>query len=81
MIIALAATAALVFLRAFQQQNVIGGHYLAATLTSYGMAAAEIAVVLSVVEHGWDAVAWIGTGGAIGVTLAMATHRRLFRRV
>ena len=46
---ALVATAALVFLRAWQQQNVIHGHYLAAALTSYAMAAAEIGVVLAVV--------------------------------
>lgn len=38
--LATAATFSLVFLRAIQQQNVIGGHYLAATFTSFAMAAA-----------------------------------------
>lgn len=79
MLIALTATACLVFLRAFQQQNVIHGHYTAAALTSYLMAAADVGVVLSVVQYGWDAIPWIGTGGAIGVTAAMYSHRRLFR--
>lgn len=80
MIYALAATMALVFLRAIQQQNVVGGHYFAAAATSYLMAGAEIGVVLSVVEYGWSAIPWIGTGGAIGVTAAMSLHRRVFRK-
>jgi hypothetical protein len=37
----IAATAVLVFGRAIQQQNVIGGHYLAAALTPYLIAAGE----------------------------------------
>ena len=80
MIWAMIATAGLVFLRAMQQQNVIHGHYWAAAATSYLMAAAEVAVVLSVVANGWAAVPWIGTGGAVGVTAAMFVHRRIFRR-
>ncbi len=80
MIYAALATAALVFLRAWQQQNVIGGHYLAAALTSYAMAGAEIGVVLSVVSCGWAALPFLGTGGALGVTGAMLLHRRVFRR-
>ena len=77
--IATIATFCLVFLRALQQQNVIGGHYIAASVTSFAMAAAEVAMVLQVVEHTWSAVPWIGAGGALGVTIAMFTHRRLFR--
>jgi len=80
MIYALVATMALVFLRAWQQQNVIGGHYWAAAITSYGIAAADVGVLLSVIQYGWSSVPWIGTGGALGVTAAMATHRRMFRR-
>ncbi len=80
MIYAAFATSALVFLRAFQQQNVHGGHFISAALTSYLIAAADIGVVLSVIEYGWSAAPWIGTGGAIGVTTAMMTHRRIFRR-
>jgi len=71
------ATFCLVFLRAFQQQNVIHQWYLMAALTSYAMAAAEIGVVLSVVHLGWSAVAWIGTGGAVGVTGAMMAHKAM----
>lgn len=75
------ATAALVFLRAIQQQNVIGGHYIAATATSFAMAAAEVGVVLSVVAGGWAAVPWLGIGSAIGVTTAMWSHRAIKKRL
>ena len=72
---ALTVTFALVFLRAFQQQNVIHRYFGLAALTSYGIAAAEVGLVLAVVDSGWPAVPWIGTGGALGVTAAMAAHK------
>ena len=75
----IAATFALVFLRAIQQQNVIHGHYLAAAITPYLIAVAEVASVLLVVNTGWSAIPFVGTGGAIGVTSAMYVHRK-FRR-
>jgi hypothetical protein len=76
----MAATFALVFLRAIQQQNVIGGHYVAAALTPYAIAVAEVASVLGVVSVGWTAIPWVGSGGALGVLSAMYLHRRYFRR-
>lgn len=75
------ATFALVFLRAIQQQNVIGGHYALAAVTPYAIAVAEVASVLWVVSTGWSAVPWVGTGGALGVLSAMAVHRRYFRGI
>lgn len=76
----MAATIMLVFLRAIQQQNVIHGHYAMAAITPYFIAIAEVATVLWVVQIGWAAIPWVGTGGAIGVTLAMIIHRRIFGR-
>ena len=76
-IIALAATALLVFGRALQQQNVIHGHYLAAALTPSLIAAGEIAVVGAIVVSGWAAWPWISAGGAVGAVGAMWIHRRL----
>ena len=70
------ATAALVFFRALQQLNVTGGHYFAAALTSFGIAAAEVTVILMAIKYSWIAIPWMGVGGAIGVTLAMSLHRR-----
>jgi hypothetical protein len=76
----MAATFCLVFLRAIQQQNVIGGHYVAAALTPYAIAVAEVASVLWVVALGWQSIPYVGTGGALGVLSAMWLHRRYFRR-
>lgn len=76
-IIILFATMLLVFMRAIQQLNVINHHYKMAAMTSYIIAIAEVTSLLSVVAVGWAAVPWVGTGGAIGVTAAMATHKKL----
>ncbi len=77
---ALIASFSIVFLRAMQQQNVIHGRYKSAALTSYLIALAEVGVVLIVVQKGWPAVPWVGTGGAIGVVLAMYVHRKFFTK-
>jgi hypothetical protein len=77
---AMAATALLVFGRAIQQQNVIGGHYLAAAVTPSLIAAGEIAVVGAIVLDAWAAWPWISAGGAIGAIGAMWLHRRMTRK-
>jgi len=74
------ATFVLVFLRAFQQKNVTGHHYLSAALTSFAMAGAEVTLMLQIVEHTYQTIPWIGLGGAMGVTAAMAIHGRVFRK-
>ena len=77
--IAAAATVILVFSRALQQQNVIGGHYLAAALTPMLIAAGEIGVVGAIVLDGWSAWPWISAGGGIGAVSAMWAYRRATR--
>ena len=74
----LIATFFTVFLLAFQQQNVIHGHYWYAAGTSVAIALAQYTMIFSV-SHGGN---WIlmGLGGAIGVTCSMYTHRRIFRK-
>jgi len=59
-----------------QQLNVVGGHYKMVVPFSYGMAAAEVAIVLNVVAAGWAAVPWIGTGAALGAVTGMWLHKR-----
>ena len=75
----LLATFMLVFLRGIQQQNVIHRQYAWAAITPYAIACAEVASVLLVVQTGWSAIPWVGTGGAIGVTLAMFVHEKWMR--
>lgn len=69
------ATFALVFLRGIQQQNVIHGHYILAALTPYLIACGEVASVLFVVDLGWPAIPYVGTGGALGIVSSMYLHR------
>ena len=77
---AFGATALLVASRAFQQLNVVRGHYLAAAITPFAIAAGEIAVVGAIVLSGWSAWPFIGAGGALGAVGAMALHRRTLGR-
>ena len=72
-----AATFLLVFLRAWQQQNVIHGWYFWAVITSYGLALADVLVVIGVVKYGLSAIPFVGTGGALGVVCAMKLHRKI----
>jgi hypothetical protein len=74
------STFMLVFLRAFQQQNVIHANFRLAALTSYMLAIAEVATVLWMVKQGWSSVLWVGTGGACGVTSSMYIYRRHFKK-
>src|SRR5690554_4213174 len=62
-----------------KQQNVIHGYYAWAAATSYGIALADVMVVIGVVQHGIAAVLWVGTGGALGVVSAMRLHKRMRR--
>lgn len=77
---AMAATALMVFGRAIQNQNVIGGHYLAAAVTPSVIAAGEIAVVGAIVLDQWASWPWISAGGAIGSIGAMWLHRKIANR-
>jgi hypothetical protein len=76
-IVVTSATALMVFGRAIQNMNVIGGHYLAAAVTPAVIAAGEIAVVGAIVVSGWSAWPWISAGGAIGSVGAMWIHRKI----
>jgi len=73
------ASYVLILLKAMQQLNVVGGHYKMVIPFSYGMAAAEVAIVINIVAVGWAAVPWIGTGAACGAVTGMWLHRRYIR--
>lgn len=74
------ATFIVVFGRAIQQMNVIGGHYIPAAITPYFIAVGEVLVILLVVDAGWPAIPLVGTGGALGAVSAMWVHRKIWRR-
>lgn len=75
-LVQLLASFGMVFFKGIQQQNVIGGKYKSAFLTSYLMALFEVAVVSTIVVSGWASIVPIGTGGALGIITAMYVFRR-----
>ena len=69
-----------IFLKAMQQQNVIHGNWVLVPFVSLGLAVVEVAIVLFVVQSGWAAIPWMGTGAGLGAVFAMWLHRKLFKR-
>lgn len=71
-----AASFIFVFLKAFQQLNVVRGHYLLVPPISLCMAATEVYVIAAVAVQGFSlsAVMGMGTGGACGAICAMYFH-------
>lgn len=74
------ATFASVFGRAMQTQNVVHGHYLAASVLPLLIAVADVAIVTGVVATGWNAVLPMWLGGAAGAVGAMVLHRKFWKR-
>lgn len=66
-----------VFLKGFQHQNVIGGKYKSAFITSYLMAAFEVLVVTLVVQVGYWSVLTIGAGASLGIVSSMVVYRKI----
>lgn len=69
-----------IFLKAFQQKNVMGNKYMAVPFTTYGMAVCEVFVIGSVATTGITlaAVNGIALGGALGCLAGMFIHNRIF---
>lgn len=71
-----------IFLRAFQQKNVMKNNYLWMAPTSYGMGFCEVYIIASVANDGLPlvlAAIAMGTGGATGSILATYLHEKLFK--
>ncbi|QXP44085.1 putative transmembrane protein [Stappia phage SI01] len=68
-----------VFLKIFQQKNVIGGHKAAMAITSYGIAAFEVATITLIINVGWWAILASGTGGALACLFAIRLHDAIFK--
>lgn len=77
------AMCAFVFLKAFQQRNVAGSHYLPVIPVSLAMAATEVYVIAVIVRVGYDPtlVLAIGGGAGIGAIAAMRLHDAIFGRL
>lgn len=65
-----------IFLRGWQQKNVIHGKYTMIAITSYLLALTDVAVVGIIVEHGFGTVLVQGTGAALGMLASVYIHNR-----
>lgn len=83
-----AANFLFIFLKAFQQRNVMGLHYAWVVPTSFAMAVAEVGVIGIVAvkatqaEHFldmWPMIVSIALGGGIGCVASMWVHYKIVR--
>lgn len=80
-LLAFAATFGFVFIKAFQQLNVVHSQYLLVFPTSMAMSACEVAVIYLVARQGWGwIVLFTGAGGGLGCIVAMLVHKHTRRR-
>lgn len=76
--LAFVASFAFIFLRAWQQLNVVHSKYVLVLPTSFLMAACEVYVIANVALFGWGwLVFWVGLGGGLGSMLSMWLHSKL----
>ena len=71
-----ASTIVVVFALGFQQQNVTGGHYRAAFLTSFVIGGAYLFLYKLVPDAGPSEMAAYLAGGPFGITAGMWVHTR-----
>ena len=74
------ANFAFIFLKSYQTQVVIGGHYLAAFCTSVLMSGTQVLTVTLIVSGGWTSVIPLALGGSLGVISAMFIYRKQHRK-
>ena len=77
MIILFICTFLMVAFKAFQQLNVVGGHYQLVIPFSFLMATTEVVIVLTLIQSPtYWAILPMGLGGSLGAMLSMFLHRR-----
>jgi len=71
----------LIFLKSFQQLNVMRGRYLWVLPISYCMALVEAVIWIQVVSEGFGiGIFWMGTGAGLGCISGMYVHKRLHKK-
>lgn len=80
--LAFCSTFVFVFLKAFQQLNVVHGNYLWILPVSFAMAACEVYTVVISAQQGWGwVVVPIGFGGGLGAISAVWIHKRIRKQL
>lgn len=77
-LLAFGAAFVFIFLKAFQQLNVVHKQYLMVMPTSMFMAVCEVYVIATTAQNGWGwLVLWIGLGSGLGAMASMYLHGRM----
>lgn len=77
-LLAFGASFVFIFLKAFQQLNVVHKQYLWVLPTSLFMAVCEVYVIVATAKNGWGwIVLVIGLGSGLGAISSMYVHERL----
>lgn len=75
-LLAFGASFVFIFLKAFQQLNVVHKQYLMVIPTSIAMSTCEVLVIYLVAKQGWGwLVLFTGGGGGLGCVVAMYLHK------
>lgn len=80
-LIAFCTSFAFIFLKAFQQLNVVNKQYMWVVPTSMSMAACEVYVIATTARngYGWIVLA-IGLGSGLGAMASMWVHAKVTRK-
>jgi glycopeptide antibiotics resistance protein len=79
-LILFASAFATVFLLGFQQQNVIGKHYLSAVIVSFGIGLSQITLWRNVPDADLGQIIATLCGGPLGIVCAMWLHPKLIKQ-
>lgn len=69
-----------IFLKGWQTQNVLGKHLKSIVIVSYLMGFLDILAIGLVVQYGWTIAFTAGTGGALGMLVAVLFHDKVYKR-
>ena len=69
-----------VFSLGFQQQNVVGGHYVAAFFTSFVIGASQIVLWRFIPDASVHQIVSTLMGGPLGIVASMVVHRKYMRK-
>lgn len=69
-----------IFLKSYQTQVVVGGHYKQAFVISSLLSVVQVLTIILISTEGWVTLPPMALGGSLGVVSAMYLYRRQHKR-